>query len=165
MAKVVKQNQPKHHVGKSKAAVEMRRKKIVKSITEGKTRKEAGIEAGLSPKTAESQVSQILSEPKVQAAFKEILDKAGVTDERIAEKISNLLDAKKTVSCVSGKDAGAGSVDFVDVDDNTVQLNTAKLASQLRGHLTEKGGDTNINGSVIVEIVNFATANENKDTE
>lgn len=138
MAEKKKQNQPKTHAGKSKAVVAARRKKIIKAKIAGKTNKEAGIIAGLSPKTASDQVSQILAEPKTKSAFQALLDKAGVSDERIANKINALMDAKKTVSCVSGKDAGAGSVDFVDVDDNPVQLNTVKLVCQLKGHLVEK---------------------------
>ena len=52
-----KQNQPRHHAAKSKVACALRRKKILKGLMEGKTQKQAGIEAGLSPKTADKQVS------------------------------------------------------------------------------------------------------------
>ena len=54
------QNQPRHHAAKSKVACALRRKKILKGLMEGKTQKQAGIEAGLSPKTADKQVSAIL---------------------------------------------------------------------------------------------------------
>jgi len=72
--KKVKQNQPKHHIGKSKDVVKVRRKKILKALIEGKTQEQAGIEAGLSPHTAQSQVSQILMNPNEKASFKELLD-------------------------------------------------------------------------------------------
>jgi predicted DNA-binding protein (UPF0251 family) len=38
-----KQVQPKKHVGKTKAVVEARRKKIVKAVVEGKTIRQAGM--------------------------------------------------------------------------------------------------------------------------
>ena len=53
--------QPKTHAKKNKAAVEARRKTIINALLDGKSTMQAGTEAGLSPKTADSQVSQILN--------------------------------------------------------------------------------------------------------
>ena len=116
----------------------LKQRKLIKARAEGKTLQQAGEIAGYSPRTAESQACVELKKPQVVEAFNSILDRIGLTDERLATKINDLMDCKKAVSCVSQKDAGPGSVDFVDVDDNSTQLGAAKLAAQLKGHLIEK---------------------------
>jgi hypothetical protein len=139
-----KQNQPKTQAAKGKKVVEARRKKILKALAEGKTQKQAGIEAGLSPKTAESQVSKTLKDPKVKQCFAALLDKV-VSDERLANKYSDLLDATKVISCnIIAKDgegmADANSMtrDFVDVPDCATQLRTADSIAKLKGHMVDK---------------------------
>jgi DNA-binding CsgD family transcriptional regulator len=139
-----KQNQPKHHASKSKAACALRRKKIIKAIAEGKTQKQAGIKAGLNPKTAQAQVSQILLEPNTQSSFKALLDKV-ISDDRLSEKYSQLLESKKCISAMviapngeGMKDANSMTKDFVEVDDCAVQLKAADSISKLKGHLVEK---------------------------
>lgn len=147
-----KQVQPKHHAGKSKAVATARRKKIIKSIIAGKTQKEAGIEAGLSPKTAPAQVNAILKEPETQAKFKEILDKY-CPDEEIAAKYKELMSAKKVISAMvvasngeGMKDANSMTRDFVEVDDCAVQLKTCDSIAKLKGHVVDKTEtDVNLN--------------------
>lgn len=90
----------------------------------------------------------------MQSEMARALEKAGVTSDRIARKVADLMDAKKVVSAVAGKDAGAGTVDFVDVPDNQVQLKAAELAGKFRGDFTEK---VEHSGQIaVVETVNFS---------
>lgn len=144
MAEKKKQNQPKTHAGKSKAVVAARRKKIIKAIAEGKTRKEAGIKAGLSPKTASAQVTEILKQPELQKTFRQLLDKA-VPDELLSNKYASLLEAKKCISAMviapggeGMKDANSMTKDFVEVDDCAVQLKAADSIAKLKGYMVEK---------------------------
>lgn len=130
-----KQNQPKHHANKSKSACKLRRKKIIKALAEGKTNQQAGVEAGLSPKTASDQVSQIISEPKTRSEFQKLLDDA-VPDSELATKYKALLESKKCISAMW---------DFVEVDDCAVQLKAADSISKLKGHLVEKPTNIVIN--------------------
>ena len=146
-----KQNQPKHHANKSKSACKLRRKKIIKALAEGKTNQQAGVEAGLSPKTAADQVSQIISEPKTRSEFQKLLDDA-VPDSELATKYKALLESKKCISAMvvasSGegmKDANSMTRDFVEVDDCAVQLKAADSISKLKGHLVEKPTNIVIN--------------------
>jgi DNA-binding CsgD family transcriptional regulator len=159
-----KQNQPKKHAGKSKPAVALRRKKIIKAITDGKTRKEAGIKAGLSPKTAESQVSQILSEPKVRSEFQKLLDNA-IPDSELSVKYKELLNSKKCISAMviapngeGMKDANSMTRDFVEVDDCAVQLKAADSISKLKGHLSDKH-DVNLTLPITVVVRKFTNGN------
>jgi len=118
-----RQNQPLHHTGKSKAVAKARRKKIIKAIIEGKTQQQAGVEAGLNPNTAYSQVSRILKEPQVQRTFNAFLD-AAIPDSDLSAKYKTLLNSKKVISAMviapagdGMKDAGSMTRDFIEVDD------------------------------------------------
>lgn len=138
-----KQVQPKKHAAKNRAVAGLRRKRIIKDIASGKTLKQAGINAGLNPKNAESQVSQILKEPKVLESFKALLDKI-CPDSKLAEKYNSLLEAKKVISAMviapngeGMKNAGSMTRDFIEVDDCAVQLKCADSIAKLKGHLIE----------------------------
>jgi hypothetical protein len=89
-----KQNQ----LGKSKKALELRAKKIATAMLDGATQEQALISAGYSMQTAKTQSTAILGNPVIQAAFSEILEKAGLSDEYIASKHKELIDAEKLVS-------------------------------------------------------------------
>jgi hypothetical protein len=139
-----KQVQPKKHVGKTKQAVAARRQKIAKAITEGKTQKQAGIEAGLSPKTASSQVSQILVEPKMCATFAQLLSRV-IPDDYQATKYRESLEATKVISAniiaKNGEgmaDAHSMTKDFIEVPDFPTQLKANDSISKLKGHLAER---------------------------
>jgi len=128
-----KQAQPKHHAGKSKLIVQARRKKIIEGIINGKTQKQAGIESGLSSKTVESQVCEILKEPKVQESFQKLLDKI-IPDEVLGHKINTLLHAKETKYF-----ADKGIVtDQRDVDALSIQADMTKHVTKLKGYLIDK---------------------------
>jgi len=137
-----KQNQPKHHAAKTKEAVKMRRKKIIKALVEGKTLQQAGEIAGLSPKTAHSQVSVILTEPNTKAAFKALLD-AAVPDSDLSAKYRELMNATKVISAMvmagdGMKDAGGMTKDFIEVPDSPTQLRTADSIAKLKGHMVDR---------------------------
>lgn len=142
-----KQVQPKTHVGKTKEAVKLRRKKIIKALIEGKTQKEAGIEAGLSPKTAQSQVSTILIEPDTQKTFRQLLNKV-IPDEALTAKYASLMESKKVISAMVM--AGDGMKDFIEVDDCPTQLRAADSVSRLKGYLTDKDVEVKVPITVVV---------------
>lgn len=158
MVEKKKQNQPKHHASKSPAVAKLRRKKIIKAIyVDGKTEQQAGIEAGLNPKTANSQVSRILKEPQTQLTFKQLLDKV-IPDERLSAKYDELLSSKKVISAMvigseGMKDAGSMTRDFVEVDDCAVQLKCADSISKLKGHLVEKH-EMDVSGALMALVKN-----------
>jgi DNA-binding CsgD family transcriptional regulator len=151
-----RQNQPVHHAAKSRVAVKQRRKKIIKAIAEGKTQQEAGIEAGLSPKTAQSQISQILIEPNTQKRLMELMDKV-IPDEVIAAKYSELFNSKKVISAIviasngeGMEDANSMTRDFIEVPDYSVQLRANNSIAKLKGHFHEKR-DLNIDFSNLTD--------------
>ena len=61
------------------------------------------------------------------------LKRAGLTRSYYLKKLKEFCEATKSVSCVSGKDAGSASVDFVDVPDYRIQLDAVKTIIDLYG--------------------------------
>ena len=86
-----------------------------------------------------------LRKPFILAAIEEIKKKNGLTEELLLQKHLQLLNAKRTQSCdvhiknENGKwVANENSNDFIEVDDNNVQLGALKLAYELEGKLKQK---------------------------
>lgn len=68
--------------------------------------------------------------------FPTILDNAGITDDFIAKTLRRGMKAKKTIS-ISGKEADAGTNDFIDIPDWANRLKATELATKAKGHLKE----------------------------
>ena len=82
-----------------------------------KTSTEIGQEAG---KIARCQTEQRLR-------------RAGITRTYYMQKLKDLCEATKQISCIKGKEADGGTVDFIDVPDNQVQLGAIKTIIELYG--------------------------------
>lgn len=143
-SRATKQNQPKKHAGKTKAIVQARRKKIIRAITEGKTQKEAGVEAGLNPKNAESQVCNILKEPQVKRTFLEILNET-IPDDFHSNVYREGMEANKVISANVIAPNGEGMADdhsmtkdFIEVPDHPTRIKAADSVSKLKGLIVDK---------------------------
>ena len=138
--------QPKTQASKSKIAVKMRRKKIIKAILDGKTQQEAGIIGGFKPENAGSQVAKTLQNPLIMNALVSAMEKRGISDDCIAERLHALLYGTKVISANifapgSGTDlADAGSMtkDFVEVADNVAIGKGLEIACKIKGVFSEK---------------------------
>jgi len=134
-------NQPKHHAPKTRILSKLRRHKLIEACLDGKDLKSIAISTGLSPQTANSQASQILAEPKIQATFIRCMEQEGISDNFLAAKTKALLDAQKTEYAQK---------DGIFTDERIVpaletQRKTLELATKLKGHLKEQSaGDINI---------------------
>ena len=126
--------QPKHHARKDRVTTMMRRAKILQAAIEGKDIRKAAIETGLSPKSAGQQASQILNSPLAQRTLKMILAERGVTDECLAQKIRDLMDAKQTLYFQND-----GQVtDERQIEALETQRKTCELVAKLKGLLREQ---------------------------
>ena len=128
-----KQQQPLHHAGKSRQASAARRKKIVKDIIAGKPLKQAGIDAGLSPKSADSQVSQILNEPKVKNSLLAAMAAIGLDDACFAKHHKLLLEGTRFLPS-RGDESGP----YIEVPDLAAKAKALELAFKLTGRFIEK---------------------------
>jgi len=131
-----------------------RDQRLIKKLAAGKPKRKAAISVGTPPKGAAVYVSRKLKDANFQDAFQKELEKAGLADSRLAIKHAELLDAQKTVSTVSGKDAGAGTIDFVDVPDYQTQAKALDMAYKVKGKYVEKHEQV---GPLTVEIVKFSS--------
>lgn len=136
---------------------EIRRKKLIRGIVAGKTQLQAAIDAGYAKKQAGSQASQILKKPQVKSQLYAALDRAGLSDSTLAKKILEWINAQKTVSAIAGTDAGAGTVDFVDVPDYTTQVKAGEMICKMRGHFAEKIEHEIIgNMSININVIDYS---------
>jgi hypothetical protein len=133
-----KQAQPRHHAPKSKQAVELRRKKIISAITAGKTNRQAGIDSGLSPKTAAAQVTAILKDPETQITLRAAMEKIGITDEEIARQHKLLLDGSRYLPARGDQAENQDAPRYIAVPDLQAKAKALEMYHKLTGSYVDK---------------------------
>lgn len=98
---------------------------IVLELLKGKDEKEALLIAGYAASTIQNKHREIIAKSGIKTAMQIILEDVGVTKARLAQKISDGLDAKKL------HNIGLG--DYVEVDDNAIQHKYTETALGLHG--------------------------------
>ena len=105
--------------------------KAMELIREGKTPTQAMREAGYSEDTTEAPKQNLLSRPGVISIIEQYRDeyaRVGITQQYMAAKTAQWLEAKKVVSArITGKDANGQTDDFIEVDDYQTQLKAAEM--------------------------------------
>jgi hypothetical protein len=134
----------------------MKQRKLVQGVAVGKTQKQAAIDAGYSPKTAQSIASQELNKANVIVALTDLMDNMGLSDAALLIKHRELLNAQKQISGVKDKSgdpmaADAGSLEFVEVPDYPVQAKALEMAYKLKGKFVEKQ-EVKHSGEIISKI-------------
>lgn len=128
------------HAGKTKADLRARGKLLVQELMAGRPEVEALQAAGYSKSYATHHKDSILQNPTIRATFRSVLESAGVTDERIAKKISSLIDAKETkFFSHQGK-----VLETKEVDALGVQAQAVEFAAKLKGHMVVSSGPASI---------------------
>lgn len=84
----------------------------------------------------------------------EIMESMGLTDKRLYSKLDELIEAKRTVSAISGRKANAGTVDFVDVPDYQTQVKAIDIALKLKAKYP-KDNQTNVQVNINKEYIEF----------
>jgi hypothetical protein len=129
------------HASKSPKVADVRRKRLVQAVINGENLRDVAISTGLSPRTAGSQASQILKHPQAQESFLKILEGEGLTDEFLAGKVVELLEAETTH--YFAKDGVV--TDTLKSPAHETQRKTLELVARMKGHLKEQSqGDINI---------------------
>ena len=128
-------------ISRSPTARNIRAKQIIEALIEGKNIKQAGISVGYSPQSAGQQACEVLKHPETKRTFAHVMEKAGISDDFLAEKIRSLMDAKETK--FFQKDGMV--IETHDVDALETQRKTTELATKLKGHLKDRSEiDVNI---------------------
>lgn len=142
-------------LGKTKNDLKIRARKIAQALIAGKTETEAVKSAGYSAAYANSQKNEILKNPVIQKTFNQILDAAGLTDEKIANRIKELSEAREVkhfpYQVTEGK-VKRQIIDEREVDALGIQANMIQFAAKLKGHLVEKTQET---GELTIKVVKY----------
>ncbi len=140
--------QPRKHAAKSRAMSHFRRQKLIAAALDGRPLRQVGLQTGLSPATVDSQISNIMKEPKVQQAFARILEESGLDSKFLANKLRELIDAKTTI--FSQKDGKF--CDSREIPSLETQRKTTELICRLAGHLKDQDAGT-INNSGLMQVI------------
>ncbi len=135
-----KQNQPKKQLGKTKRALTARAKIIIHEIINGATEAAALKAAGYSDSCVAYRKTEILHNPQIQKTFRDVLDSAGVTDDRIADKIASLMDARETKFFAHQGEI----INEKQVDALSIQAEMVQFAAKLRGHVIDRSASLNV---------------------
>ena len=85
---------------------------------------------------------------EVISETQQALKAAGMGLPRLVVKLGELLDAQKSISCVSGKDAGTKTMDFIAVPDNATQIKALDMAFNLGDHYPSKKVTADLNHNI-----------------
>jgi len=122
----------------------VKERKLIKGIAEGKTKKQAAIDAKYSPRSAGSIASETLRKPDVRAALVEAMEKAGITDTRIVEVMNEGLRANRVISARvihsrpssiedGEQEADERTDDFVEVPDHATRHKFLETVIDVKG--------------------------------
>jgi hypothetical protein len=75
---------------------------------------------------------------EIFSATSAAMQAAGLGLDRGLLKLDQLLEATKPISCIKGKEADGGTVDFVDVPDNQTQVKALDILLTLGDHYPGK---------------------------
>jgi phage terminase small subunit len=131
---------------KKKQDLNIRERRFIKGLMEGLTPTEAMRQAGYAENTALYKHGEKLR--KVKPTIEELMDKRGLTDDRLLDVLDKGLDATKNISCNviinATKDANEQDAmrpahemtkDFVEVEDYPTRHKYLETGLKLRGHL------------------------------
>lgn len=93
----------------------LKEKKFVKKYLETGNATEAAFQ--VYDVTSRDSANAIGAVKLANISFTDILEKHGVTDDKLASVLMDGLEANRTISAIAGKEANGGTVDFVDVPD------------------------------------------------
>jgi len=124
----------------------VRQRKYVKGLVEGKSMTQAARDAGYSETTALNAKEKIESKPAVQNLFVQLMETAGITDEKLAQRLAEGLDAEET-KFFQKDGIVMDSRDVIAYGERRAHL---EIALKLKGHLTDKAVNVNIS---IAEIL------------
>lgn len=133
---------------RKKAKLTPKQAKFVKGVVEGKTMVKAAMDAypTVDYKSASVMAAQNLEKVSIKEALAGAYDRAGITADRIARKLSDHMDAKKVVYIESDSEDYKDR-ERIEVPDYPAQINAIRTAAQLIG-LGSKDSDGNAGTTV-----------------
>lgn len=131
---------------KSSTSLTVRQRRFAAGVAQGKTQRQAALDAGCSPGGADDFAQRAMKNPDFQQAFEEILDRHGLSDEEIARVHAENLRATKVVGTAT-KDGKI--TDFLERPDFPTRQKAARDGWELRGRI---GSDQHAGNTGAVHI-------------
>lgn len=130
---------------KTERKLTLKQRKFIKGYLETGNASEAARRAGYKWRC---QGSENLSKPMIKNAFIELMDKHGLTDDRVIKKLDELLEAKRQISAnITYGDADGKTTDFIEVTDNPIQFKTAELLLRVKSLIGDENRNLTIDQS------------------
>lgn len=82
---------------KSDRPLTIRERMVVRNILSGMSLKDALISAGYAESTATKKAGETVGKSRIQAHLAELMEKAGITDEYLVQKLKEGLEATKLI--------------------------------------------------------------------
>lgn len=137
-------------LSKNRELTRKRKLKFISEVIAGKTLTESAIAAGYNPKNAQSQASQLLMQANSKESFATILGRSGITEQKLSDRISALLDAEQSHFFNNGDS------DIIERKSpaHETRRKTIELALKLLGHLKpDSAAPTVINNAGLMQVV------------
>jgi len=153
---------PKKSPHLTRTAMQKRDKRLIRIILANPEmpHNEAMIKAGFSKTTAHSQAKRTVERSVIQTPIMQALEKAGISDDHLADKIKNGLDCTKVISAtVIHKDNNGKTEqidDFIEVPDNPTQHRYVDTALKLKGAFPDPKIDVTVPIAVQVNVVDYS---------
>ena len=135
-------------ISRSPTARKIRTGMIINALMDGKNLRDAAISAGYSPNSASQAACEALKHPETKQLFAQVMERAGISDDFLARKIKNLLDAKETKHF----QRDGVVTETREVDALETQRKTTELATKLKGHLKDRS-EVDINIGLMAMVV------------
>lgn len=123
----------------------LRERKLFAGLEKGLNPTQAAIQAGYAESTARGRLKDILGKPRMQEAIADLMERMGISDEKLMRTLDEGLGATKTISAMvvapngeGMKDANSMTKDFVDVPDFVARHKFLETGLKLKGHMKEK---------------------------
>lgn len=104
------------------------------------------------------------NENLAKLSFTDLMDKMGITDEKLTRVLDEGLESKRSISAIAGTEANGGTVDFVEVPDFMVRHKYLETAFKLKDKFptsridhTTKGEKIESNTIVLTEFSDDTT--------
>ncbi|PIQ90206.1 MAG: hypothetical protein COV71_05810 [Candidatus Omnitrophica bacterium CG11_big_fil_rev_8_21_14_0_20_41_12] len=123
---------------KNEVKLTLKQRKFIKYYIETGNASLAARRAGYA--LGKEQGYENLTKPHIRLAFMVLLDKRGLTDEKIIDKLIELIEAKRQISAnITYGDADEKTVDFIEVPDNPTQIKALELLIKLKSLIGNDG--------------------------
>lgn len=121
---------------------------------------EAMIKAGFSEKTANHQAKRTVERSCIQTPIMKALEKSGINDEHLADKIKEGLECKKVISATvihKDKEGKTEQIDdFIEVPDNPTQHRYVETALKLKNSYPDPNIDISVTVPVQVNVIDYS---------